>query len=235
MPPIRTIGFDADDTLWENEVYYHAAKLRFAAHLSFSCPEEQSLAALDEIEVRNVEIYGYGVKSFSLSMIEAAARLLPDRLEPELIDSVLAISKEMLLHPVELIDGVPATLERLAAAYSLVLLTKGDLFEQQLKIKRSGIADRFRAVRVLQAKTAEVYAEVLGDLGVPPAEFVMVGNSLRSDIVPAVDLGARAVFIPHAHTWSHEHVQAEHLPSHGWIEIGSLADLPSALQALEAG
>ena len=234
MPPLTTIGFDADDTLWENEVYYRAGKLRFAAQLARACPEEQSLATLDEIEVRNVEVYGYGIKSFSLSMIEAAARLLPDRLEPALIDSILAISKEMLRQPVELIDGVPAALDSLAAGYSLVLLTKGDLFEQQLKIKRSGIADRFQAVRVLPAKTVEVYARVLGDLAVPPAEFVMVGNSLRSDILPAVELGARAVFIPHALTWSHEHVQADHLPARGWIEIASIAELPKAIKALEA-
>jgi putative hydrolase of the HAD superfamily len=234
MPRLTTIGFDADDTLWENEVHYHAAKRRFAARLSFACPEDKSLAVLDEIEVRNVGVYGYGIKSFSLSMIEAAARLLPDRLEPDLIPSLLSIPKEMLRQPVELIEGVPATLDQLTASYSLVLLTKGDLFEQQLKIKRSGIADRFRAVRVLQAKTAETYAQVLGDLGVPPAEFVMVGNSLRSDILPAVELGARAVFIPHALTWSHEHVQREHLPSRGWTEVASVVDVPSALRAMEA-
>jgi putative hydrolase of the HAD superfamily len=234
MARLTTVGFDADDTLWENEIHYHAAKRRFAAQLSSACPEAQALAVLDEVEVRNVDTYGYGIKSFSLSMIEAAARLLPDRLATELIDSILAISKEMLLHPVELLEGVPATLDRLAGAYSLVLLTKGDLFEQQLKIKRSGIADRFRTVRVLQAKTAETYAQVLSDLDVRPADFVMVGNSLRSDILPAVELGARAVFIPHALTWSHEHVEAEHLPAQGWIEIASMAHLPSALANLEA-
>jgi putative hydrolase of the HAD superfamily len=234
MPRLTAIGFDADDTLWENEINYHAAKRRFAALLSPTQSEEHVLAALDEIEVRNVEVYGYGIKSYSLSMLEAAARLATGPLEPALLDSLLAIARDMLRTPVELIDGVVEVLNQLTPRYRLVLLTKGDLFEQQSKIRRSGIADRFAFIRVLHAKTPEVYREALHDAGAPAEEFVMVGNSLRSDVLPALAIGAQAIFIPHALTWSHEHVQPEAMPGSGWIEIDSIAKLPAAIQALEA-
>ena len=234
MPRLTTIGFDADDTLWENEIHYHAAKRRFAALLSGTQPEAQALAVLDEIEVRNVEVYGYGIKSFGLSMLEAAARLASGPLEPALLSSLLAIAKDMLRAPVELIDGVVEVLDRLAPHYHLVLLTKGDLFEQEAKIRRSGIADRFGLVRVLHEKTAEVYRQVLRDAAVPPEEFLMVGNSLRSDVLPALAIGARAAFIPHALTWSHEHVEPEKLPPSGWVEIASITGLPAALETMLA-
>ncbi len=235
MPRLTTIGFDADDTLWENERHYHAAKRRFAALLAGSCAEDTALAVLDEIEVRNVSVYGYGIKSYSLSMMEAAACLAGGALEPALIDSLLAISKDMLRAPVELIDGVVEALDRLAQDRIFVLLTKGDLFEQQAKIQRSGIGDRFQVVRVLHEKTPDVYRQVLRDIGVTTEAFLMVGNSLRSDILPALAIGARAVFVPHPLTWSHEHVEAEHMPPTGWVEIASIAALPDAVRAIDAG
>jgi putative hydrolase of the HAD superfamily len=234
MPRLTTIGFDADDTLWENETHYHAAKRLFAAHLSSMQSEDRSLAVLDAIEVRNVEIYGYGIKSFSLSMLEAASRLATGPVDPALLDWLLSIAKDMLRAPVQLIDGVVDVLDQLAPRYRLVLLTKGDLFEQQSKIRRSGIADRFGFIRVLHAKTPEVYREVLHDVGATADEFVMVGNSLRSDVLPALSIGARAVFIPHPLTWSHEHVQPEAMPDAGWVEIDTIAALPGSLQAFEA-
>jgi putative hydrolase of the HAD superfamily len=230
-----TIGFDADDTLWENETHYHAAKLLFAARLATLQPRDHALAVLDEIEVRNVEIYGYGIKSFSLSMIEAAARLATGPLEPSQLDSLLAISRDMLQTPVQLIDGVPSVLDQLAPHYRLVLLTKGDLFEQQAKIRRSGIADRFGFIRVLHTKTPEVYREVLDDVGVKAERFIMVGNSLRSDVLPALTIGARAVYIPHPLNWSHEHLETEAMPTTGWLEIDSITALPDALRTFESG
>ena len=234
MPHLTTIGFDADDTLWENETHYHAAKRRFAALLSDQHPEAQSLAVLDEIEVRNVEVYGYGIKSFSLSMLEAAARLASRPLEPALLTALLDIAKEMLRAPVQMIDGVVEVLDRLAPLYRLVLLTKGDLFEQEAKIRRSGVADRFGIVRVLHEKTPEVYRQVLRDAAVPAEEFLMVGNSLRSDVLPALAIGAQAVFIPHALTWSHEHIESVMLPASGWVEIASITGLPAVLESLRA-
>jgi putative hydrolase of the HAD superfamily len=235
MPRLTTLGFDADDTLWENETHYHAAKRLFAERLSSIQPEDHALAILDEIEVRNVEVYGYGIKSFSLSMAEAAVRLSTGPIDPALLDSLLVIAKDMLRTPVQLIDGVADVLDHLAPRFRLVLLTKGDLFEQQSKIQRSGIADRFSYVRVLHAKTPEVYREVLHDVGVPADGFVMIGNSLRSDVLPALAIGARAVFIPHPLTWSHEHVQPEAMPGSGWMEIASITALPAALQTLGTG
>jgi putative hydrolase of the HAD superfamily len=234
MPRLTAIGFDADDTLWENETNYHAAKRRFAALLSPAQPEEHALAVLDGIEVRNVGVYGYGIKSFSLSMLEAATRLASRPLEPALLEALLAIAKDMLRTPVQLLDGVVEVLDQLTLRYRLVLLTKGDLFEQQSKIRRSGIADRFGFIRVLDAKTPEIYQEVLHDAHVAAREFLMVGNSLRSDVLPALAIGARAIFIPHPLTWSHEHVQPEAMPGSGWIEIDSIAKLPAALLDLEA-
>jgi putative hydrolase of the HAD superfamily len=234
MLHLTTIGFDADDTLWENETHYHAAKRRFAALLSDQHSEEHSLAVLDEIEVRNVEVYGYGIKSYGLSMLEAAARLASRPLEPVLLAALLNIAKDMLRAPVQLIEGVTEVLDRLAPRYGLVLLTKGDLFEQETKIRRSGIAGRFGLVRVLHDKTPEVYRQVLRDAAVPAEEFLMVGNSLRSDVLPALAIGARAVFIPHALTWSHEHIEPERLPASGWVEIASITGLPAALEKLQA-
>jgi putative hydrolase of the HAD superfamily len=234
MPHLTTIGFDADDTLWENETHYHAAKRRFAALLSDQHTEAQSLAVLDEIEVRNVEVYGYGIKSYSLSMLEAAARLASRPLEPALVAALLDIAKDMLRTPVQLIDGVVEVLDRISPRYRLVLLTKGDLFEQEAKIRRSGIADRFGLVRVLHEKTPEVYRQVLRDAAVPAEEFVMVGNSLRSDVLPALAIGARAVFIPHALTWSHEHLEPGKLPPSGWVEIATITALPAVLERLQA-
>jgi putative hydrolase of the HAD superfamily len=234
MPHLTTIGFDADDTLWENETHYHAAKRRFAALLSDQHTEAQSLAVLDEIEVRNVEVYGYGIKSYSLSMLEAAARLASRPLEPALVAALLDIAKDMLRTPVQLIDGVVEVLDRISPRYRLVLLTKGDLFEQEAKIRRSGIADRFGLVRVLHEKTPEVYRQVLRDAAVPAEEFVMVGNSLRSDVLPALAIGARAVFIPHALTWSHEHIEPGKLPPSGWVEIATITGLPALLDQLQA-
>ncbi len=234
MPRLTTIGFDADDTLWENETHYHAAKRRFASLLSDQHPEAHALAVLDEIEVRNVEVYGYGIKSYSLSMLEAAARLASRPLEPTLLAALLDIAKDMLRAPVQLIDGVVEVLDRLAPRYRLILLTKGDLFEQEAKIRRSGIADRFALVRVLPEKTPEVYRQVLRDAGLPPEDFLMVGNSLRSDVLPALAIGARAVFVPQALTWSHEHVDSENLPASGWIEIASITGLPAVIEKLRA-
>ncbi len=234
MPRLTTIGFDADDTLWENETHYHAAKRRFASLLSDQHPETSALAVLDEVEVRNVEVYGYGIKSYSLSMIEAAARLASRPLEPTLLAALLDIAKDMLRAPVQLIDGVVEVLDQLAPLYRLVLLTKGDLFEQEVKIRRSGIADRFGLVRVLHEKSPEVYRQVLRDAGVPSEDFLMVGNSLRSDILPALAVGARAVFVPHALTWSHEHVDPEKLPASGWVEIASITGLPAVIERLQA-
>ena len=233
MPHLTTIGFDADDTLWENETHYHAAKRRFASLLADQHPEASALAVLDEIEVRNVEVYGYGIKSYCLSMVEAAVRLASRPLEPTLLAALLEIAKDLLREPVQLIGGVVDVLDRLAPHYRLVLLTKGDLFEQEMKIRRSGIADRFALVRVLHEKSTEVYRQVLRDAGVPADEFVMVGNSLRSDILPALAVGACAVFVPHALTWSHEHVEPGKLPASGWIEIASIIDLPSVLEKLQ--
>ena len=234
MPRLTTIGFDADDTLWENETHYHAAKRRFVSLLSDQHPEAHALAVLDEIEVRNVEVYGYGIKSYSLSMIEAAARLASRPLEPTLLAALLDIAKDMLRAPVQLIDGVVEVLDRLAPLYRLVLLTKGDLFEQEVKIRRSGIADRFALVRVLHEKSPEVYRQVLRDAGVAAEDFLMVGNSLRSDILPALAVGARAVFIPHALTWSHVHVDPDKLPASGWVEIASISGLPAVIEKLQA-
>jgi putative hydrolase of the HAD superfamily len=221
------IGFDADDTLWDNERLYQQTKERFLDLLA-ECTDRQACSRrLDEIETHNVRYYGYGIKSFILSMIEAALQLSSAQDAAEKITAILGFAHDMLAAEVLLLDGAGETLAALAQQYPLLLITKGDPGEQKRKIDDSGLAGYFRWVEIVHDKTPETYRVILQRYGVAPERFLMVGNSPRSDILPVLRLGGQAILIPYENTWAHElSVDAGSLE---YMALSSLAELPAWL------
>src|ERR1700737_4637235 len=226
--PIRVVGFDGDDTLWHSETHFDVTQTAFRDLLRRHVPDADADRRLAEMEMKNLSVYGYGVKSFTLSMLETAIELNEGRLPPSDLGVVLGWGKKMLLEPTELLDGVESTLRELSQKHDLLLITKGDLFDQESKLARSGLGELFRGAEMLSEKEARTYRGIFERRGVRPEEFVMVGNSLRSDVVPVVELGARAVHIPYQVTWHHEHVDEELLPSQGWHRLRSIRGGPRA-------
>ncbi|MBB3952567.1 HAD family hydrolase [Aureimonas jatrophae] len=233
MPRITLIALDADDTLWENETVFRWTEARFAELLAPHGEGEAVRARLFETEKRNLETFGFGVKGFTLSMIETALDLGGDQLPISVVREILAEGHRMLRHPVETLPGVRETLQELAATRRLMLVTKGDLFDQERKLAASGLGDLFSAVEIVSDKTIDTYRRIFERQGVRPKEAVMVGNSMRSDILPALGAGAFAVHVPHAMTWDYEHAEAplENPRFHG---IETLAELPLLIGEIEA-
>jgi putative hydrolase of the HAD superfamily len=229
---IELIAFDADDTLWHNEILFRGAKTKFIEILSAYVPPETAGARLDHIEVQNIDHFGYGLKSFGLSMIEAALDLTGGEIQGKDLQPILAILHDMLSNKLELLGEVSETLAQLSAAYPLMLITKGDLFEQYLKINQSGLVDFFRYVEVVANKTTNDYRRLFQKFQIDPSHVLMVGNSLRSDIQPVLSLGGRAIYIPYETTWAHEHLDpSEILP--GVIEIEHFGQLVVSIQQIE--
>jgi putative hydrolase of the HAD superfamily len=230
---LDVIAFDGDDTLWSNEPRYTQGKETLKQLLSGYLSPQAVGHRLDQVEVDNIRYWGYGIKSFVLSMIETAIELTGGRISGSEIREVLAIGKRMLGARVELFEGVESVLAGLAREHALMLVTKGDLFEQELKVGRSGLAGYFRHVEVVGEKSAESYRALLEKYGVQPAGFLMVGNSLRSDILPVLEIGGRAVYIPYANTWSHEHVEAPPLHRPGFYELERIDQLEDLIRKLD--
>jgi putative hydrolase of the HAD superfamily len=228
--PVRVVGFDGDDTLWHSETRFHVTQGEFRELLKRHVPDADVDARLAATEMKNLAIYGYGVKSFTLSMLETAMELTQRRIPTADLDVILGWGKRMLMEPTELLNGVEETLRSLSASYDLLLITKGDLFDQESKLARSGLGDLFLGVEILSEKNSDTYRGVFQRRAIKPEEFVMVGNSLRSDIVPVVELGGRAVQIPDEVTWAHEDVPEDELPKHGWRRLDTIRELPEALQ-----
>lgn len=203
---IKIIAFDADDTLWVNEPYYNEIEQNFSELLSDYLPQETVSRRLLEAERRNLKLFGFGAKSFMLSMIETAIELTDGRISGKEIQRIIDMGKEMLSRPIQLLDGVPHVLDSLEEDYALMVLTKGDLLDQESKIARSGLSRYFRYVEIVSEKKAANYRQVLERYRVKPEEFVMIGNSLRSDILPVLEVGAFAIHIPAAVTWEYEQV-----------------------------
>ncbi len=229
---IETIGFDADDTLWHNETLYLSAQERFKELLAPYCSPDQSLEELYRTEMQNLSWYGYGIKSFTLSMIETAIRLSEGKISAGKIAEILGLAREMLRAPVQLLDGVEDVLVELSQAYELVLITKGDLFDQELKVAHSGLGPLFAHIEVVREKTPEIYRSVLDKHQIVPQHFLMVGNSLRSDVLPLVELGAHAVHIPYHITWEHENVESGIDRAAGYSELEQIGMLPGFVQQL---
>jgi putative hydrolase of the HAD superfamily len=208
MRPITAIGFDADDTLWQNEQYYRLTEEHFQHLLGDFAEGTHISERLLEAEKRNLSYYGFGIKGFTLSMIETAIEVTGGELPAKTIGQILDIGRDLLRHPVETLPHVEETLQALNGQYLLVLITKGDLFDQERKLAQSGLGEFFDAVEIVSEKSATTYRRIFSKLADGPERAMMIGNSLKSDIVPAIAAGSWGVFIPHALTWVAEHVEA---------------------------
>jgi len=212
--PLELIAFDGDDTLWHNERSFRDGRRRFRHMLrnaGVRLGEEAIDACVNRTEMANIDVYGYGVSSFALSLIETAIELTDGRITGADLRGIVELAKDMLTEHVELFPNVREVLTTLAASYPLMLITKGDLLHQTSKVERSGLRDCFRHVEVVSHKTTMTYSDILSRHGVDPTRFLMVGNALRSDVLPVIDAGGWAVHIPAAFSWSHEHAE---MPPH---------------------
>lgn len=228
---IRTIGFDADDTLWHNESVFRLTQEQIfdmlADHAEPDTIGEKLLAA----ERRNLGLYGFGVKGFTLSMIETAIEVTSGKVPASTIKEILEAGRAMLSHPVETLPGVQETLEAVAPHYSLILITKGDLFDQERKLAQSGLGDWFDGVEIVSNKTPDVYERIFGDTPGGPGSAMMVGNSLKSDVIPAIEAGSWGVHVPHDTTWALEHAEPPE-DADRFRQITSIERLPALLEAL---
>ncbi len=228
---IEMLALDADDTLWDNERLYSEARAEWLALLSECADAANCAARLDEIEINNVRYYGYGIKSFVLSMIEAALELTEKQVAAEKIASILGFAKRMLVAEVRLIDGVAETLAALRPRYPMMLITKGDPSEQQVKIEQSGLAGFFRYVEIVPEKSPAVYQAILDRYQLSPGGFMMVGNSLRSDVLPVLEIGGQAVYVPFDGTWAHE-LNVDPPPNPAYATLQHITELPGWLASL---
>jgi putative hydrolase of the HAD superfamily len=202
VPELTTIAFDADDTLWHHERYFIAAKDRFAELLSPYADRADSAARLHDIEIGNVLHYGFGVKSFTLSMVETAIAVTGGAVPARVIGELVEVGREMLVHPVDPYPGVSDTLTALKDGYKLLVVTRGDLFDQERKLAASGLIDFFHEIEIVSDKTPPVYERIFTRHGNGTARGMMIGNSMRADVVPAVEAGAWGVHIPSEHVWT---------------------------------
>lgn len=228
---ISLILLDADDTLWHNMRHFNAAEAAFADMLAPFAEAGIAQATLAEVEARNLGHYGYGAKSFTLSMIEAAIALGGDALPIDNIRRILAAGRTLLGHPVELFDGVEDTIAQLAERGDLVLVTKGDLLHQEAKLAASGLGRHFAGVEIVSDKTVATFTGLFARHGVAPEQAIMAGDSLRSDVVPALAAGAWAAFVPQPLAWAHEHA-AEPVGEPRYRRLATLAELPVLIDAI---
>lgn len=208
MAGLSTIGFDADDTLWQNETFFRLTEQRFTELLSEHGAHDVISAKLLAAERRNLGFYGFGVKGFTLSMIETAVEVTDGQVSASVIAEILGFGRQMLQNPVETLPGVKETLDALAGSYRILLITKGDLFDQERKLAQSGLGDYFSAVEIVSDKTPDTYRRIFSRHGDGPERAMMVGNSLKSDVVPAIRAGSWGVHVPHELTWVLEHEEA---------------------------
>jgi len=234
MSAFDVIAFDADDTLWYYERLYAETQAKVVDLLNSYGTSEEIEAHLNQVELGNLHLYGYGIKGFALSLIEAATQLGNGHLSNLEIQGIIEYAKEMMAADIQLIEGVPEIISRLTKDYPLAIITKGDLFEQEAKISRSGLEPHFRFVEIVGQKSPENYARILEKFRVHPEHFLMVGNSLRSDILPVLELGAHAVYIPSETTWVHEEAEIPPLEQDNFYQLEQIGELPTLLERIEA-
>lgn len=230
---ITVIGFDADDTLWVNETYFREAEEEFCNLMEQYETKNKVDQELFKMEMKNLELYGYGIKGFMLSMIESAMELSNNKIPQTMITKIIDIGKHMLSHPVELLDGVEEVLRSLEDRYRLIVLTKGDLLDQERKLEKSGLSKYFHHVEVLSDKKEGNYQHLLDHLEIPVSEFLMIGNSLKSDVLPLINIGAKAVHVPFHTTWAHEEVPKEQ-QGNGHLTLNTLTDILKYLPNVES-
>ncbi|HVU33529.1 MAG TPA: HAD family hydrolase [Opitutaceae bacterium] len=229
----RVIGFDADDTLWHNEVIFERVHARYRELLGRWHDAATVDRTLFATEMRNLELYGYGIKGFMLSAIETAIDLTRGEISAEEIRTLVELGQDMLRHPVELLEGVGDVVAALAASHTLLLITKGDLRDQERKLAKSGLAAHFAGVEILSEKNEATYRRSLRRHGVAPGEFLMVGNSLKSDILPVLALGGSAAHVPYPLLWQHERTEALPDAPDRFFELGTIRDLAPLVARVE--
>ncbi len=229
---IRWIAFDADDTLWENEKYYYQGQKLLAEILSPFKTKDIVDEALLKKETANLPWYGYGIKSFGISMIETAIELSGGKVGSLEISKIIQHLRNMLAQPAELLEGVQETLDLIQADYKLMVITKGDLLDQERKLASSKLENYFKAYEVVSDKMDLTYEQILKKHAIIPSEFLMVGNSLRSDVLPVVKIGGFGVYVPHKFTWAHEIVEVGESNSNGYVQVNTISELPEVLLAL---
>ena len=210
--PIKVIAFDADDTLWINEPYFYETERHFCRLLEDYLPHHTVSRELLQVEIQNLSLYGYGIKSFMLSMIETALNVSNKTITLDAIEKIIELGKDLLAKPIELIDGVEEVLIQLKKKYRLVVATKGDLLDQERKLKNSGIEHYFHHIEIMSDKQEKDYLKLIRHLDIQPQEFLMIGNSLKSDVLPVLAIGGHGYHIPYHTTWAHE--QVEHTIEH---------------------
>lgn len=228
MARITTIGFDADDTLWHNERFFQMTQARFAELLADHAPPAHLAARLLEAERRNLGNYGFGVKGFTLSMIETAIEVTEGRVPAAVISELLAAGREILTHPIELLPAARETVVALAGQFRLVLITKGDLLDQERKLAQSGLGELFHAVEIVSDKRTDTYTRLFARHGSGAAEGLMVGNSLQSDVLPMLAAGGWGAHLPHPLTWALDHAEPPAAEAR-FVALTGLAELPGWL------
>lgn len=221
---IKTIAFDADDTLWNNEIYYQETEHAFCELLSDYLPKEEVSKVLFATEMRNLERYGFGAKSFLLSLIETGTQITGSNMNNVLMHRILDLGHNLIDKPITLLDGVEDTLKQLHGSYQLVLATKGDLLDQERKLKNSNLGEYFHHVEVMSDKQIKDYDSLIGKLSCSTDQFLMVGNSVKSDIIPVLELGGSALHIPFHVTWAHEVVE-ENLTYEKYRKLGNIREV----------
>ncbi len=204
LSQIKVIGFDADDTLWVNEPFYQEVEKKFCQIMKPYLIEKETSAELFKTEMQNLKIYGYGAKGFLLAMIETSLRATQGKITTTEINKIIEIGKTLLTMPIHMLAGVEEVLQKLQGQYILILVTKGDLLDQERKLQDSGLIDNFHHIEIMSDKHENNYKKLLSRLDIKPEEFLMVGNSIKSDILPVINIGAKAVHVPFEVTWQHE-------------------------------
>lgn len=226
MTSIKVLAFDADDTLWENEPYFREVEERFAELMEDYLPRHTTMRELLKTEIDNIDLYGYGIKAFILSMIETAIRISDKTIPISAVEKIVALGREMLNKPVILLPDVEDVLKQVQGKFKLVLATKGDLLDQERKLKKSGLEKYFHHIEIMSEKKEADYAKLIRHLDIQPTEFAMIGNSIKSDVLPVLALGGIGIHVPFHTTWAHEHVEAE-IKSERFYQVETLKEVPA--------
>lgn len=223
---IKVIGFDADDTLWVNEPYFKEIETKFCELVGSYVPDKKASEKLFETEINNLNIYGYGVKAFILSLIETAIKVSDYQIPNDTILNIIDLGKELLNKNIELLDGIKTVLDRLSKKdYRLIVATKGDLLDQERKLKKSGLEKYFHHIEIMSDKKESDYLKLIKHLDIHPSEFIMIGNSLKSDILPVLQIGSKAIHIPYHTTWTFEHVSDDEFNTNEFLSLDKITEI----------
>lgn len=229
--PLKVIAFDADDTLWINEPYFQETENKFCALLEDYMPHHNVAKELFKTEIDNLALYGYGVKGFMLSMVETALRVSNNTVSTDTIEKAIQYGKELLAKPIELLNGVEEILSELKNNFRLVVATKGDLLDQERKLKKSGLEHYFHHIEIMSDKQEADYLKLIKHLDIKPEEFLMIGNSLKSDVMPVLAVGGHAIHIPYHTTWAHEKIE-QTIEHKNFRQVMTIKEILSFLSAV---